>query len=291
VRRSQRVRQILINLLSNAVRHSPPRTQSRSCWRPTPAAPIRCDRRGPGIAASEQAGYSSVSTCNKRRARHRTGAHALRQLAILLGGDLRSSAKLASVQRLRSRSALVRQGVVREDCFTKPLAPTNGTPTFTRGICAFSSWRTTARSPGSSKWASGGGLRGRPRRDGDEAIVLAHVNDYDAILLDLMLPRRTGCRCAELRRKADDAILMLTARDATRTSCGAGRRRRRLPDQAVQVRRAARAAARARPPGRSDPRRAARRWSLELDRLKHQAYVGGRSLDLTPRSSSCSSTS
>jgi two-component system copper resistance phosphate regulon response regulator CusR len=33
-------------------------------------------------------------------------------------------------------------------------------------------------------------------RDGEEAIVLAHVNDYDAILLDLMLPKKNGLQVA-----------------------------------------------------------------------------------------------
>ncbi len=54
-------------------------------------------------------------------------------------------------------------------------------------------------------------------RDGDEATMLAHVNDYDAILLDLMLPKKNGIQVAtELRREGRHTpILMLTARDAT----------------------------------------------------------------------------
>ncbi|MCA0374194.1 MAG: response regulator transcription factor [Gemmatimonadetes bacterium] len=52
--------------------------------------------------------------------------------------------------------------------------------------------------------------------DGDAALVEAAVNDYDAIVLDVMLPRRTGLEvCRELRRRgARTPILMLTARDA-----------------------------------------------------------------------------
>ena len=54
-------------------------------------------------------------------------------------------------------------------------------------------------------------------RDGDEATMLAHVNDYDAILLDLMLPGKNGIQVTtELRREGRNTpILMLTARDAT----------------------------------------------------------------------------
>lgn len=54
--------------------------------------------------------------------------------------------------------------------------------------------------------------------DGESALVEAAVNEYDAIVLDVMLPRRTGLEvCAELRRRGRQTpILMLTARDALR---------------------------------------------------------------------------
>ena len=54
--------------------------------------------------------------------------------------------------------------------------------------------------------------------DGEAAIVQAAVNPYDAILLDVQLPRRSGYEvCAELRRRRNRVpILMLTARDAVR---------------------------------------------------------------------------
>ena len=53
--------------------------------------------------------------------------------------------------------------------------------------------------------------------DGDEATMLAHVYDYDVILLDVMLPRKNGFQvAAELRREGRTTpILMLTSRDAT----------------------------------------------------------------------------
>ncbi|QJR37433.1 response regulator transcription factor [Gemmatimonas groenlandica] len=54
--------------------------------------------------------------------------------------------------------------------------------------------------------------------DGESALIEAAVNEYDAIVLDVMLPRRTGLEvCAELRRRGRQTpILMLTARDALR---------------------------------------------------------------------------
>src|SRR4029077_6724127 len=54
-------------------------------------------------------------------------------------------------------------------------------------------------------------------KDGEEGTMLAHVNQYDAILLDLMLPKKNGVQvAAELRREGRTTpILMLTARDTT----------------------------------------------------------------------------
>ena len=53
--------------------------------------------------------------------------------------------------------------------------------------------------------------------DGDEAAMLAHVYDYDLIVLDVMLPRKNGLQvAAELRRAGSRTpVLMLTARDTT----------------------------------------------------------------------------
>lgn len=51
---------------------------------------------------------------------------------------------------------------------------------------------------------------------GQEALELAFVNDYEALILDVMLPDRDGFSlCEELRANGNTAwILMLTARDA-----------------------------------------------------------------------------
>lgn len=64
-------------------------------------------------------------------------------------------------------------------------------------------------------------------RDGDEALACALGGEFDLILLDYMLPKRSGPEvAAHLRREGRTTpILMLTARDDAqdiRTALGAG---------------------------------------------------------------------
>ena len=51
--------------------------------------------------------------------------------------------------------------------------------------------------------------------DGDEALYHASITDYDAVILDVMLPRRDGFSvCQQLRASGSTVpVLMLTARD------------------------------------------------------------------------------
>ena len=52
--------------------------------------------------------------------------------------------------------------------------------------------------------------------DGEEALYLASINDYDIIVLDVMIPKKDGFAvCDEIRNSGSKTpILMLTARDA-----------------------------------------------------------------------------
>ena len=54
--------------------------------------------------------------------------------------------------------------------------------------------------------------------DGEQAEYLGAVNPYDAVVLDLALPKKDGMQvCRTLRRRGSETrILMLTARDAVR---------------------------------------------------------------------------
>ena len=52
--------------------------------------------------------------------------------------------------------------------------------------------------------------------DGDAALEMAYINDYDLIILDVMLPGKNGFEvCREIRQSGSAVpIIMLTARDA-----------------------------------------------------------------------------
>ena len=85
---------------------------------------------------------------------------------------------------------------------------------------------------------------------GTDGLWLASENDYDAVVLDVMIPPPNGFEvCRELRTRGRWApVLLLTARDSVDDRVDRTRRRgRRLPRQAVLVRRARGASPRAHP--------------------------------------------
>ena len=122
--------------------------------------------------------------------------------------------------------------------------------------------------------------------DGEEGAMLAHVYDYDVIVLDVMMPKKTGLQVAsELRREGRGTpILMLTARDATEDvvrglDSGADdylTKPFKFDELLARVRALVR-------------RGGATRTELlafgpvEMDRLKHKVRVKGRPLDLSPK--------
>jgi DNA-binding response OmpR family regulator len=122
--------------------------------------------------------------------------------------------------------------------------------------------------------------------DGDEATMLAHVYEYDVILLDLMLPKKSGFQVAtELRREGRSTpILMLTSREAVEDivrglDAGADdylTKPFRFDELLARLRALHRR-------GGAERLEVLRFGPFELDRLRHQAVVNGKRLDLTAK--------
>ncbi len=122
--------------------------------------------------------------------------------------------------------------------------------------------------------------------DGEEATMLAHVYEYDVILLDVLLPKKSGFQvAAELRREGRNTpILMLTSRDSVEDivrglDVGADdylTKPFRFEELLARLRALHRR-------GGADRLEVLRYGPFELDRLRHQAMANGQRLDLTAK--------
>jgi len=122
--------------------------------------------------------------------------------------------------------------------------------------------------------------------DGDEGTTLAHVNPYDVILLDVVLPKKNGFQVAqELRREGRNTpILMLTSRDGVEDivrglDSGADdylAKPFRFDELLARIRALTRR-------GGAERLDTLRYGPIALDRLRHKADVDGRPLDLTAK--------
>src|SRR5512147_2111478 len=122
--------------------------------------------------------------------------------------------------------------------------------------------------------------------DGEEATMLAHVNEYDVILLDVVLPKKNGFQVAtELRREGRNTpILMLTSRDGVEDivrglDSGADdylSKPFRFDELLARIRALTRR-------GGAERLEVLRYGPLAMDRLRHEAKVNDTRLDLTSR--------
>jgi DNA-binding response OmpR family regulator len=133
----------------------------------------------------------------------------------------------------------------------------------------------------------GEGYEVEAETDGEAALETARSGDFDAVVLDLMLPRLPGTEvCRRLRAESPVPILMLTAKTAevervVGLELGADDYVTK-PFSMAELLARVRALLRRRELDRDEARPARRVGGIEIDFVGHEVRVDGRPAELTP---------
>ena len=131
------------------------------------------------------------------------------------------------------------------------------------------------------------GLEVECEEDGESAVRAARATEFDVVVLDVMLPDISGVEVARrIRAESDLPIVMLTARD-TETDLVLGFEAGAddyiaKPFSMRELVSRVRAILRRRALDRSAEPSLLQAGDVEIDRLRHEAFAGGRRLSLTP---------
>ena len=94
--------------------------------------------------------------------------------------------------------------------------------------------------------------------DGEEALEKLRANEYDMVLLDIMLPKLTGLEvCQQLREFSNVPVIMLTVKAIIR------RTKKKEPEK--------------------QPSRVVEKGDLHLDCDSRRLYIGGKEINLTAK--------
>lgn len=124
--------------------------------------------------------------------------------------------------------------------------------------------------------------------NGDQALEMALNNDYDIVLLDVMLPGLSGIEvCQRIREKSDVPIIMLTAKGEDMDKIlgleyGADDYITK-PFNILEVKARIKAIIRRTAPKQKEERRIIESGDLKLDCEGRRVYVAGREINLTAK--------